>query len=92
MIVQVVTAPEITLAGAHASEATLGLGVTVTSAEVLSPRVAVMVTVCDVATEPAVTVNATDVDAGGTATEPGTDNAVVLLDESVTTLPPAGAA
>lgn len=92
MIVHVVTPPEITLAGAHASEETLGLGVTVTSAEALSPRVAVTVTDWDAATEPAVTVNVADVDAGGTAMEPGTGNAVVLLDDSVTTLPPAGAA
>ena len=52
----VVEAPEITLAGAHASEETAGLGATVTLAVVLPPSVAVTVTVCDVATLPAVAV------------------------------------
>jgi hypothetical protein len=90
--VQVVSVPEVTLAGTHATEETLALGVTVTSAELLSPRVAVRVTVWDVATEPAVTVKAADIDVAGTATEPGTGIAVALLEESATTLPPAGAA
>ena len=44
-IVHVIAAPDVTLAGAHASEDTLGLGATVTVAVVLPPSVAVMVTV-----------------------------------------------
>ena len=92
--VHVVAAPETTLAGVHASDDTAGLGATVTVAAVLVllPRVAVTVTVCDVATEPAVAVNVADVALAGTAMEAGTGSAVVLLDTSVTVLPPAGAA
>jgi hypothetical protein len=43
--VQEVTTPDITLAGAHASDATRGVGVTVTVAVALPPSVAVNVTV-----------------------------------------------
>jgi hypothetical protein len=43
--VHVVATPETTLAGAHAREATLGAGVTVTVAVVVPPSVAVTVTV-----------------------------------------------
>jgi hypothetical protein len=45
VIVQVVAAPDVRLEGVHASDATLGLGVTVTVAVVLPPSVAVTVTV-----------------------------------------------
>jgi hypothetical protein len=92
VIVQVVAEPEVTLAGAHASDATLGFGVTVICVETLSARVAVTVTVCDVVTEPVVTVNVVDVAAAGTRTEPGAGNTAVLLDARATRLPPAGAA
>jgi hypothetical protein len=43
--VHVVDAPDVTLVGAHASEDTEGLGVTVTVPVVLPPSVAVTVTV-----------------------------------------------
>lgn len=92
MTVHVVDVPEVTLVGAHARDVTAGLGVTVTTTVVLPPNVAVRVTVCGVATEPPVAVNVEDVAAAATATEAGTDNAAVLFDASVTTLPPPGAA
>jgi S-adenosylmethionine/arginine decarboxylase-like enzyme len=89
--VHVVATPETTLAGVHASDDTLGAGVTVTVAVVLPPRVAVKVTVCGVATEPADAVNVVDVALAGTVTDAATGSAVVLLEASVTELPPAGA-
>jgi hypothetical protein len=90
--VHVVAAPELMVGGVHASDDTLALGVTVTVAVLLPPNVAVRVTVCGVATEPPVAGNVADVAAAATATEAGTDNAAVLFDASVTTLPPTGAA
>ena len=92
MTVHVVDRPDITLAGEHASVETAGLGVTVTLAVVLPPRVAVTVTVCDVATVPAVAVNVAVVAAAGTVTDVGTGSAAVLLEASVTELPPVSAA
>jgi hypothetical protein len=93
VIVQVVTAPDVTLAGAHASEATLAApGATVTVAMVAPPSVAVSVTVWDVATVPAVAVNVVELVVAGTTTEAATGSAVVLLEASATVLPPAGAA
>jgi hypothetical protein len=43
--VHVVDVPEVTLVGAHARDVTAGLGVTMTTAVVLPPSVAVSVTV-----------------------------------------------
>jgi len=60
-MVHVVVALDITLAGAHASDATLMVGVTVTLVVVLPPSVAVSATVWGDATEPAVAVNVADV-------------------------------
>src|SRR5262249_47066915 len=54
--------------------------------------VAVTVTVWVVVTDPAVAGNVTDVAPPATVTEPGTGKAVVLLDDSMTVLPLAGAA
>jgi hypothetical protein len=90
--VHVVLAPDVTLEGAHARDETLGPGVTVTVAVVLPPSVAVTVTVWEVATEPAVAVNVVELVAAGTVTVAGTGSAVVLLEASVTGLPPVGAA
>jgi len=92
--VQVVAAPDVTLAGAHASEDTLGpaLGTTVTDAVVLRPSVALNVTVWDVATAPAVAVNVVEFVVAGTVTEAATGSAVGLFETSVTVLPPVGAA
>jgi hypothetical protein len=90
--VHVVEAPEVTLVGLQTSEDTAGPGVTVTVAVVLPPRVAVSVTVWVVATEPEMAVNVVEVTVAGTVTEAGTGNAVVLLEASVTGLPPVGAA
>jgi hypothetical protein len=90
--VHVVLAPDVTLEGAHATDETLGPGVTVTVAVVLPPSVAVTMTVWGAATEPPVAVNVADVAVAGTATEAGTGSAVVLLETSVTVLPPLGAA
>jgi len=85
--------PAAMLAGLHTSEPTRGpLGVTVTVVVVLPPRVAVRVTVCDVATEPAVAVNVAELVVAGTTTEAGTGSAAVSVEASVTVLPPAGAA
>ena len=89
--VQVVAAPETMLDGAHASDETLGLGVTFTVAVALPPSVAVRVTVCGVVTTAAVAVNVADVALPATLTEAGTGSAVELLDAKVTVLPPAGA-
>ena len=91
MTVHVVEAPDTTVAGEHASADTAGLGVMVTLAVVLPPSVAVTVTVCDVATVPAVVVNVAVVAAAGTVTEVGTGSAAVLFEASVTALPPVGA-
>ncbi len=44
MIVQLVAAPDVTLAGLHVSDETAGSGVTVTVAVALAPSVAVSVT------------------------------------------------
>jgi branched-subunit amino acid aminotransferase/4-amino-4-deoxychorismate lyase len=92
--VQVVEAPDVKLAGVHASEDTPGLLllVTVTAPVALAPSVAVTVTVWDVATEPAVAVNVVEFVVAGTVAEAGTGNAVMLFDDSATILPPAGAA
>lgn len=87
----VLAAPDARLVGAHASEDALGLGVTLTVAVVFPPSTAVSVIVCGAVTEPAVTENVADVAETGTVTEAGTGNAAVLFDESVATLPPAGA-
>jgi len=89
--VQVVATPEVTLAGAHASDDTRGLGITVTVAVTLPPSVAVTVTVCDVTTEPAIAENVAVVAVAGTVTDAGTGSALVLLDTKVTRLPPVGA-
>ncbi len=89
--VQVVAAPGARLTGAHASDDTVGLGVTVIVAVVLPPSVAVIVTVWDVATIPAMAVNVAELVVAGTVTDVGTGHAVMLSDESVTVLPPAGA-
>jgi hypothetical protein len=90
-MVHVVAAPGVTLAGAHASDVTAGLGVTVTTAVALPLRVAVTVTDREIATVPAVAVNVADVVPAGTVSEVGTGSAVALLDASVTALPPIGA-
>ena len=92
MIVQVVAVPDVTLVGVHASEETLGSGVTVTVVVVVPPRVALTVTVWDVVTVPAVAVNVADVVAAGTVTDTATGSAVVLLDDNATRLPPVVAA
>lgn len=93
VIVQVVETPGVTLAGAHASEDTLGiLGTTVTDAVALAPRVAVNVTVWDDGTDPAVAVNVVELVFAVTTTVAGTGSAGALLEASVTALPPAGAA
>ena len=92
MTVHVVDAPEATLVGLQTSEDTAGPGVTVTVAVVLPPSVAVTVIVWDVATEPAVAVKVVDVNVAGTVTEASTGSAAVLLDDSMTVLPPVGAA
>jgi hypothetical protein len=89
--VQVVIAPDVTLEGAHASDETLGPGVTVTVVVVLPPSVAVTVTVWEVATEPAVAVNVVELVVAGTVTVAETGSAVVLLEASVTVAPPVGA-
>ena len=90
------TLPEATVAGLQTSEDTAGKppppGVTVTVAVVLPPSVAVTVTVCDVATEPAAAVNVVELAVAGTVTDAGTGSAAVLFDASVTVLPPVGAA
>jgi tRNA A58 N-methylase Trm61 len=89
--VHVVDAPDTRLAGPHTRDDTFGLiGATVTVAVVLAPSVAVTVTVCGAATDPAVAVNVVDVALAGTVTEAGTGSAA-LLDASATTPPPAGA-
>jgi hypothetical protein len=90
--VHVVEPPGLRLVGLQTSDETAGFGVTVTVAVVLPPSVAVWVTVCDVATEPAVAVNVVEVVVAGTVTDTGTGRAVVLFEESVTVLPPVGAA
>jgi hypothetical protein len=91
--VQIVDTPMVMLSGLQTSEPTLGpLGVTVTVAVVLPPSVAVRVTVCEVATVPAVGVNVVEVAAAGTVTDAGTGNAAVLFEPSATVAPPAGAA
>lgn len=93
MIVQVVEAPGVTLAGEQASDDTLGtLGTTVTDAVALAPRVAVSVTVWDDGTDPAVAVNVVELVFAATVTVAGTGSAGALLEASVTVLPPAGAA
>jgi hypothetical protein len=91
VIVQVVAAPGARLTGAHASDDTVALGVTVIVAVVLPPSVAVIVTVWDVPTVPAVAVNVVELVVAGTVTDAGTGKAALLSDESVTVLPPAGA-
>jgi len=78
--------------GVTASEVSVEGSVTVTAAVVLTPRVAVRVTVWGVATEAAVAVNVVDGELAGTVTKPGTGNAAALFDDSVTVLPPVGAA
>ena len=91
--VHVVEPPVITLAGAHASDDTTGLiGATVTVAFALPPSAAVTVTVCAVATVPAVAVNEAELAAPDTVTDGGTASAAVLFDDSATALPPVGAA
>jgi hypothetical protein len=93
VIVHVVAAPDVRLAGAHASEDTLGLGATVTVAvALLAPSVAVKVTGCSVATEPGVAVNVVDAAPAGTVTDAGAGSAVALLEANVTAVPPVGAA
>ena len=87
----VVTAPDATVVGTHASVDTDGIGATVTVAVALLPKVAVTVTVCEVATEPPVAVNVVAAALAGTVTDAGTGNAAALLEASATTLPPAGA-
>jgi hypothetical protein len=90
--VHVVEPPGLRLVGLQTSDDTAGLGgVTVTVAVVLPPRVAVRVTVCGVATVPAVAVNVVELAVAGTVTDAGTGSAVVLFEPSVTVLPPLGA-
>jgi hypothetical protein len=89
--VQVVVAPGGRLTGAHASEDTVGLGVTVIVAVVLPPSVAVNVTVWDVPTVPDVAVNVVELVMAGTVTDAGTGSAVLLSEASATALPLAGA-
>lgn len=91
VIVHVVVAPGVRLAGTHASADTLGLGATVTVVVTLPPSDAVSTAVCVAATDPAVAVNVAEFAAAATTTDAGTGNAVVLSDESATVLPPAGA-
>lgn len=91
MTVQVVAPPDVTLAGAHASDDALAPGTTVTVAVVLPPSVAVNVTVWVAATEPEVAVNVIDVAAAGTVTEAMTGSTLALLDDNETEPPPAGA-
>ena len=87
----VVAVPDATVVGTHASADTDGFGATVMVAVALLPKVAVTVTVWDVATEPPVVVNVVAVALAGTVTDGGTGNAAALLEASATTLPPAGA-
>jgi hypothetical protein len=89
--VHVVATPGLTIAGAHESDDTARLGVTVTVAVVFPPSVAVSVTAWDAATELAVAVNVVDIVPAGTVNEAGTGKAVALLDASATALPPARA-
>jgi hypothetical protein len=79
-------------AGATASDVKLAAGMMITVAVVLTPAVAVKVTVCGAAPEAAVTANVVDAELAGTVTEAGTGRAAALLDESVTIRPPVGGA
>ena len=92
LTVQVVTAPDATLVGLQTIEETATAGVTVTVAVAVPLSEAVTVADWDVATEPAVAVKVAEVAAAATVTDVGMGSAVALLDDSVTTLPPAGAA
>jgi hypothetical protein len=87
----VANAPGATLTGAHASDETVGLGVTVIVTVVLPPSEAVKVTVWEVLTVPAVAVNVADVAALGTVIEAGAGSALLLSEASVTAMPPTGA-
>jgi hypothetical protein len=90
--VHVVAAPDVTPVGAHASEETFGLGATETVAvALLAPSVAVKVEVCGVVIAPDVAANVVDVAPAGTVAEGGVGSAAVLLEASVTRLPPVGA-
>src|SRR6202008_713490 len=80
-------------AGVHTSEETLVLlAPTVNVTAAVPPSMAVSVTVCGDVTVAAVTVKVADPEPAGTVTEAGTGSTVVLLDASVTVLPPVGAA
>jgi len=89
--VHVVEAPGARLTGTHASDETVGLGVTVIVAVAFAPSDAVSVTVCDVLTAPAVAVNVAEVADAATATDAGVVSAVLLSVVSATLLPPVGA-
>jgi hypothetical protein len=82
------------LAGVTASDVSVGLpgGTTVTVVVAVAPKVAVRVTVWFVVTDPAVGANVVDVVVAGTITEGGAGSAAGLFEDSVTVLPPAGAA
>jgi hypothetical protein len=91
--VQIVEIPIVMLSGLQTSEPTLGpLGTTVTVAVAVPLRVAVRVTVCELATVPPVAVKVVEVIVAGTVTDAGTGSAVVLFEESPTVVPPVGAA
>jgi hypothetical protein len=78
-------------AGVTANAVSVAVGVTVTVSVVETIRVAVRVTVCVVATVPAVVLNVVEFVLAGTVTDAGTGSAAVLLEPSVTVLPPVGA-
>jgi len=91
VIVHRLVPPDAMLTGAQASDDTLVAGVTLTIAVVLPPSVAVTVTDCGVATEPAVAANVVKLAPAGTVMVGGIGNAPALSDARVTMLPPAGA-
>lgn len=90
--VHVVAAPDVRLVGLQTTEDTLGGAATVTDVLALPPKVAVSTTIWDVATAPAVAVNAADVAPAGTVMVAGDGSTEGLFEASATVLPPAGAA
>jgi hypothetical protein len=93
VIVAVDEVPPCTLLGLRLIETSVGVGMTVSAADrVTPPDVAEIVTVCADVTAVVDTVNPTVVAPGGTVTLAGTAAASVLLLDRVTTTPPAGAA
>jgi hypothetical protein len=90
--VQVLAAPEVNVVGVQASEVRLTGAARLIAAVLDTPlRVAVSVALCVLVMVPAVALNVVEVDAAGTVTEVGAVSRV-LLSDSVTTVPPVGAA